>query len=385
MIKEQYGPKYILEVLTLSNKTFTPLFNVQKVEDNDDVLLERSLNSPDVDFVDSLVEEGHYKLVSLVDEPFMQHRVDKYDQETNTCKRHHLLCSIPTTAAAAGVDNQNDNVTMIKSCCYGFVIDLLMHFTKRLNFKFEIKMVEDNKYGNYIPEKGTYNGMVGEVLNGKADMALHAIGITYQRSNYVDFTGPFIRSDVSFFLPKQMPKYDYFMFHFISHIDSNAVYACIGLYLAVTLLLYVCDNTTGHFKTISETASSNTELQTRTDQFQNIKDKSQASTRKKNSLREIFSHYIFNDCFLYMGGLVFQRGIGGKAPKTMSGKVLAQIFGFVMVIVTTVYTATLTAHAVSNQDGDSFLGLKDPRVSKPFHSIQLVQSFLIILMLPCTR
>ena len=328
-IKSEYNSNNFFEISTLSRFRFKRLFNAEKIDDND-VQLRRFPDSPDVDSIDSIATRGNYKIVSILDEPMLMKQTKKFLNETNTCEPNHVLCSVPIKNA------DGITITMEKSCCYGYIADLLMHCTKTLNFKFTLSIVEDGVYGGFIPEKQTYNGLIGDVLSKKADMAFAAIAITYQRSNYVDFTGPFMRSDIDFILPPEKPNTDYLTFNFIAHISPGAIYVSLVVYLVVTLLLFICDNALSYFHTLSP---------------------------EKISLKRIFSFYIFNDCFLYTGALIFQRDIGGKAPKTVSGKILAQIFAFGMVIAVTVYTATLTAHSVSHKHHENFLGLKDPRVS----------------------
>ena len=48
----------------------------------------------------------------------------------------------------------------------GFCVDMLDQIAEMVGFKYEIKVVEDGNYGKIIDEKGTWNGMVGELLNG---------------------------------------------------------------------------------------------------------------------------------------------------------------------------------------------------------------------------
>jgi hypothetical protein len=45
-------------------------------------------------------------------------------------------------------------------------VDLIEELSKVLGFKYEIKKVNDNSYGNPDPKTGQWNGMIGEILNG---------------------------------------------------------------------------------------------------------------------------------------------------------------------------------------------------------------------------
>ncbi len=51
-------------------------------------------------------------------------------------------------------------------------------------------MVPDGQYGD-MDKKNNWNGLMGQVLEDKADMILAPITITPDRMNFVDFTKPF--------------------------------------------------------------------------------------------------------------------------------------------------------------------------------------------------
>ncbi len=47
----------------------------------------------------------------------------------------------------------------------GFCIDLLSAVSKKLDFKYGIKLVKDSRYGK-LDDSGNWNGMIGEVVRG---------------------------------------------------------------------------------------------------------------------------------------------------------------------------------------------------------------------------
>ncbi len=47
----------------------------------------------------------------------------------------------------------------------GFCIDLLSAVSKKLDFKYDIKLVKDSRYGK-LDDSGNWNGMIGEVVRG---------------------------------------------------------------------------------------------------------------------------------------------------------------------------------------------------------------------------
>ena len=51
----------------------------------------------------------------------------------------------------------------------GFTIDLATELSALLGFNFTVKLVDDGKYGSEV-SPGNFNGMLGEVMDGKAEL-----------------------------------------------------------------------------------------------------------------------------------------------------------------------------------------------------------------------
>lgn len=47
----------------------------------------------------------------------------------------------------------------------GFAVDLIEEVAEMLDFKYEIYLVNDGKFGSRLPN-GEWNGMIGELLSG---------------------------------------------------------------------------------------------------------------------------------------------------------------------------------------------------------------------------
>lgn len=47
----------------------------------------------------------------------------------------------------------------------GFVVDLMEEIAKHLGIRYRFHLVADNEYGVDAYNNGTFNGMVGEVVN----------------------------------------------------------------------------------------------------------------------------------------------------------------------------------------------------------------------------
>nr|3U92_A Chain A, Glutamate receptor, ionotropic kainate 3 [Rattus norvegicus]3U92_B Chain B, Glutamate receptor, ionotropic kainate 3 [Rattus norvegicus]3U93_A Chain A, Glutamate receptor, ionotropic kainate 3 [Rattus norvegicus]3U93_B Chain B, Glutamate receptor, ionotropic kainate 3 [Rattus norvegicus]3U94_A Chain A, Glutamate receptor, ionotropic kainate 3 [Rattus norvegicus]3U94_B Chain B, Glutamate receptor, ionotropic kainate 3 [Rattus norvegicus]3U94_C Chain C, Glutamate receptor, ionotropi len=86
----------------------------------------------------------------------------------------------------------------------GYCIDLLKELAHILGFSYEIRLVEDGKYGAQ-DDKGQWNGMVKELIDHKADLAVAPLTITHVREKAIDFSKPFMTLGVSILYRKGTP------------------------------------------------------------------------------------------------------------------------------------------------------------------------------------
>lgn len=56
------------------------------------------------------------------------------------------------------------------------------------DFTWSLYVVPDGKFGEKNVEKNTWDGMVGEVMNMRADIGLGPVAVMAERETVVDFT-----------------------------------------------------------------------------------------------------------------------------------------------------------------------------------------------------
>ncbi|KAM3872859.1 glutamate receptor ionotropic, kainate 5 isoform 2-T2 [Diretmus argenteus] len=119
----------------------------------------------------------------------------------------------------------------------GFCVDMLRELADILKFSFKIKLVDDGLYGAPEPN-GSWTGMVGELINRKADLAVAGFTITSEREKVIDFSKPFMTLGISILYRVQhgrKPGYFSFLDPF-----SPAVWLFMLLaYLAVSCVLFL--------------------------------------------------------------------------------------------------------------------------------------------------
>ncbi|CAL1283898.1 unnamed protein product [Larinioides sclopetarius] len=109
----------------------------------------------------------------------------------------------------------------------GFCIDLIEALSKILDFKYEIRLVKDEEFGK--EKNGVWSGVIGEVMRGKADMAVAGLSINSKREKAVDFTLPFMNTGISILYQKPTTKVTS-LFSFLSPFSAE-----VWTYLMITV------------------------------------------------------------------------------------------------------------------------------------------------------
>lgn len=128
-----------------------------------------------------LIKNQTIKVVTIASKPFLQVRVPKENEKLEGNERYE-----------------------------GFCVDLLNLTATLLDFKYEIHLVNDNSFGTKIGEhsNGTeiWNGLIGEILNGTADMVVAPLTINLARARVVHFSEPFLTFGLSVIIKKPGKK-----------------------------------------------------------------------------------------------------------------------------------------------------------------------------------
>uniref|UniRef100_A0A1I8HA92 Glutamate receptor n=2 Tax=Macrostomum lignano TaxID=282301 RepID=A0A1I8HA92_9PLAT len=101
----------------------------------------------------------------------------------------------------------SENASDFRQRYHGFCIDLAEMVFAKLGVDWQLHLVEDGKYGAQEPSPDgsgelEWNGMMGEVIRGKADVAIASLTITSERSEYVLFSEPFMNFGLSVIIKK---------------------------------------------------------------------------------------------------------------------------------------------------------------------------------------
>lgn len=118
----------------------------------------------------------------------------------------------------------------------GYCIDLLKRLSKKLQFNYIISEVADGQYGKL--NNGSWNGMVRELLDRQADLAIVDLTITKERQSAVDFTHPFMTLGIAI-MYKRPKMEEAEMYSFLMPFSKEVWLSMWSAYLGMSLAIWL--------------------------------------------------------------------------------------------------------------------------------------------------
>ncbi|XP_050676373.1 glutamate receptor ionotropic, kainate 2 [Leptidea sinapis] len=198
----------------------------------------------------------------------------------------------------------------------GFCIDLLARVAARAGFDYRLRLVPDNMYGAWDPETGQWNGIVRELIDRKADIAVASMTINYAREAVIDFTKPFMNLGIGilFKVPSSQPTR---LFSFLNPLAIEIWLYVLAAYILVSFTLFVMARFSP-YEWSSSTHVCGHETKMLTNQFN-----------------------VCNSIWFITG--TFLRQGSGLNPKATSTRIVGGIWWFFTLIILSSYTANLAA------------------------------------------
>ncbi|XP_025832120.1 glutamate receptor ionotropic, kainate 2-like [Agrilus planipennis] len=205
----------------------------------------------------------------------------------------------------------------------GYSMDLIQAIAEELNFTFKFVLTEGNYYGNYVPEKKTWNGLIGDLLNKKAHLAICDLTITHQRRQVVDFTLPFMTLGIGI-LYKKTEEGDRNIFAFMDPFSIEVWIYTSTMYLIISILLFF----------ISRIAPGDWE-------------KPHPCDENPDEKENIWN---LKNCFWLTLGSIMTQGCD-ILPKGISSRMATSMWWFFSLLMTSSYTANLAAFLTMEKMG----------------------------------
>nr|AVH87294.1 ionotropic receptor 6 [Holotrichia parallela] len=106
-----------------------------------------------------------------------------------------------------------------------------------VGFEYRIELVPDGKYGAIDLETGEWNGIVRQLMDKRADLAVGSMTINYARESVIDFTKPFMNLGISILFKVPTDKESAF-FTFLNPLGFHIWIFVFGAFFMATFTLF---------------------------------------------------------------------------------------------------------------------------------------------------
>ncbi|XP_011303622.1 glutamate receptor ionotropic, kainate 2 isoform X2 [Fopius arisanus] len=197
----------------------------------------------------------------------------------------------------------------------GFCIDLLKWIAGQVGFQYAIRLVPDHMYGVYDPETKEWNGIVRELMEKRADLAVASMTINYARESVIDFTKPFMNLGIGilFKVPSSQPTR---LFSFMNPLAVEIWLYVLAAYMLVSFTLFVMARFSPYEWNNPHPCLAESEV--------------------------VENQFSVSNSFWFITGTFLRQG-SGLNPKATSTRIVGGIWWFFTLIIISSYTANLAA------------------------------------------
>uniref|UniRef100_A0A3B4AWH3 Glutamate receptor n=1 Tax=Periophthalmus magnuspinnatus TaxID=409849 RepID=A0A3B4AWH3_9GOBI len=276
---------------------------------------------------DEDADENHLSIVTLEEKPFVI--VDNVDILTGTCMRNSVPCRKHIK------DNSTSGGAYIKQCCKGFCIDILKKIARNVKFTYDLYLVTNGKHGKKI--NNVWNGMVGEVVYKKAEMAVGSLTINEERSEVIDFSVPFVETGISVMVSRSNGTVS--PSAFLEPFSASVwvmMFVMLLIVTAIAVFLFEFISPLGFNRNLAQG-----------------KDPHGPS-------------FTIGKAVWLLWGLVFNNSVPVQNPKGTTSKFIVSVWAFFAVIFLASYTANLAAFMIQEEFVDQVTGLSDKKFQSPY-------------------
>uniref|UniRef100_A0A667ZL95 Glutamate receptor n=1 Tax=Myripristis murdjan TaxID=586833 RepID=A0A667ZL95_9TELE len=215
----------------------------------------------------------------------------------------------------------------------GYCVELATEIAKHVGFAYRLELVGDGKYGSRDPETKIWNGMVGELVYGKADVAVAPLTITLVREEVIDFTKPFMSLGISIMI-KKPTKSKPGVFSFLDPLAYEIWMCIVFAYIGVSVVLFLVSR-------FSPYEWQGDDSDDEDEQPLNVMNPNQNQQKEKETPEHTNEFGIFNSLWFSLGAFM-QQGCD-ISPRSLSGRIVGGVWWFFTLIIISSYTANLAA------------------------------------------
>ncbi|XP_048885031.1 glutamate receptor 1a isoform X4 [Brienomyrus brachyistius] len=224
----------------------------------------------------------------------------------------------------------------------GYCVELAAEIAKHVGYSYKLEIVADGKYGARDPDSKMWNGMVGELVYGKADVAVAPLTITLVREEVIDFSKPFMSLGISIMI-KKPTKSKPGVFSFLDPLAYEIWMCIVFAYIGVSVVLFLVSRFSPYEWHAEDFEEGQDQQQNQQNQASSSGQQGQNQTpQNQQQQQEQTNEFgIFNSLWFSLGAFM-QQGCD-ISPRSLSGRIVGGVWWFFTLIIISSYTANLAA------------------------------------------
>ncbi|XP_036165899.1 glutamate receptor ionotropic, NMDA 2A [Myotis myotis] len=278
-------------------------------------------------FSDCEPDDNHLSIVTLEEAPFVI--VEDIDPLTESCVRNTVPCR-----KFVKINNSTNEGVNVKKCCKGFCIDILKKLSRTVKFTYDLYLVTNGKHGKKV--NNVWNGMIGEVVNQRAVMAVGSLTINEERSEVVDFSVPFVETGISVMVSRSNGTVSPSAF-----LEPFSASVWVMMFVMLLIVSAIAVFVFEYFSPVGY---------------------------NRNLAKGKAPHgpsFTIGKAIWLLWGLVFNNSVPVQNPKGTTSKIMVSVWAFFAVIFLASYTANLAAFMIQEEFVDQVTGLSDKKFQRP--------------------
>ncbi|XP_077089375.1 glutamate receptor 1b isoform X1 [Siphateles boraxobius] len=232
----------------------------------------------------------------------------------------------------------------------GYCVELAAEIAKHVGYSYRLELVGDGKYGARDAETLMWNGMVGELVYGKADVAVAPLTITLVREEVIDFSKPFMSLGISIMI-KKPTKSKPGVFSFLDPLAYEIWMCIVFAYIGVSVVLFLvsrfspyewhADDEEDGMEQQNQNQNQPPSPEANQSPNQHGQNQNQREEKQEKQPEHNNEFGIFNSLWFSLGAFM-QQGCD-ISPRSLSGRIVGGVWWFFTLIIISSYTANLAA------------------------------------------
>ncbi|XP_033113339.1 glutamate receptor ionotropic, kainate 2-like [Anneissia japonica] len=204
----------------------------------------------------------------------------------------------------------------------GFCIELLNYLAQMMDFEYKLTLVEDGMYGTLVnADTNEWNGMVKELIDKKADLAVAPLTINLAREKVIGFSKPYMYLGLSILYNIHEAKSPG-IFSFLNPLSFDVWLYILIAFLSVSIMLFLVARFSPYEWYNSHPCNPECDV--------------------------VENQFTFLNCMWFSFGGIMQQG-SELTPKAFSTRALSGFYWFFSLILLCSYTANLAAFLTVNR------------------------------------